>query len=186
MEEEWRSEELRTFRAWLDEHGYKPHGAGAPQYGVAERNGELAFKSVAESWKERDRVAVINLLFDHRGNTQWKVYIHREKDGKILNRLHLNEARRLEVESGEVAGKGLCDFLVWCPSWCDMCIGFCAAITGGSLLKEWGACIALGYGLFGPIAGTVLAGVCILFTTYGAGWMAFNGCPFVCDEVGAC
>lgn len=193
MEDEWQGAELRAFRTWLDQHGYRRDAKWAPQYVLARRNGELSHKTVTEAWRDGTRVAVVSLLVSRSGKVLWKTNIHRESDGDLVRRLRINEARRAEEEprNGVAAASvaNPCDWdWVWCPSSSEICQGTCALFigTGGALGVT--DCFIGCYTKWGPLWGTVCSGVCSSLVIYGALAVQEFGCnSWFCGEVmGTC
>lgn len=188
MDNRFRTDELRTFRQWLSGHGFRDQGA--PEYRITRRNGELAFRSIAEGWKENGRIAIINLAIGRNGREVWTTHIYRESDGKLVNRLHLSEARRILNEPGDgitasFFGFDPCDIL-WCPNSCDLCQYACTSLfITGAVTSAYQCALAL-TAAFGPGAGIAGGIVCGLFGAYAAGWWQFRGCPAGCGEIGLC
>lgn len=193
MEDQWRGEELRAFRAWLDQHSFRPYAEGAPQYTIARRNGELSHRTVTEAWRDGRQVAVGSLLMGRNGSTMWKTIIHRESDGDIVRRLRLNDAKRAEEEPGDGISRASipnpCNWdWLWCPSPCQVCNGTCTLFIGGGGALGIKECLIGCYGKWGPLWGTFCSALCSSLVAYGAFAVQEFGCEqwFCGDVIGAC
>jgi hypothetical protein len=186
MEEEWHGEELRAFRAWLDEHGFKPTREGAPGYMTVRRNGELAYRSVSEVWKEDGRLAAIVMSISRSGKIGWKTLIYRKTDGELLQRLQLNEARRAEVESGVSGAAVGCPSWLPCPSACDICTFACGTIVGDAADAGIIGCISNCSRFGNPWAAAVCGAACSALIGIGEFVLETEGCPAGCDAAGFC
>lgn len=185
----WRGDELRAYHDWLKQHGYVPDNDGKPQYGVVRRNGDVAYKSVVEVWKENDRRCAIVLAIGGSDKTAWSGLIFQDRDGDLLRRLRVNDVLPVEEDDAAAARVVGCPDWMPCPDGCSVCTWACGGLVASGAAGDdlsYGGCLEGCVELGNPFASGACGVACIGLVALGQYVLATKGCPAACRQIGSC